>query len=122
MGMFDYVKCSSDIGELTNEECQSKEMDRYGGTMSFFWVDPIGLLWYIDYGGTADFAINDDEDIPIWRRMKVVSNGNKGKVTRYYLTDYVEIYRSRSSPDGHLDTTACRLHFIEGVLQSYSYK
>ena len=90
--------------------------------MSFYWVDPIGVLWYISYDGTADFAINDDEDIPIWRRMKIVPNGNKGRVTRNYITDYVEIYRSRSSPDGLLDTTKCRLHFIDGILQSHSYK
>ena len=122
MGMFDYLKCSSDIGELTNEECQTKEIDRYGGTMSFYWVDPSGVLWYIDYSGTANFDINDDEDTPIWRRMKIVPNGNKGRIAPYYLTDYVTIYRSRSSPDGMLDTTTCRLHFVDGVLQSYTYK
>ena len=122
MGMFDYVMCSSDIGELTNEECQTKEIDRFGGTMSFYWIDPSGALWYVDYSGTTDFVLDDDETTPIWRRLKTISNGNKGKVTRYQLTDYVEIYRSRSSPDGVLDLSRCRLHFVDGILQSYSYK
>ena len=31
MGMYDDIKCSYDIGKLTNRECQSKEFDYYGG-------------------------------------------------------------------------------------------
>ena len=46
MGMFDEVKCSAPIGELTNVLTQTKDIsDDYweGGTMSFYWIDPSGL-------------------------------------------------------------------------------
>ena len=41
MGMFDELKCSADIGELTNVKCQTKDIDN---VMSFFWVDPFFFL------------------------------------------------------------------------------
>ena len=122
MGMFDYLKCSADIGALKNIECQTKDIEEFiGGTMSFYWVDPVGALWYVDYTGTADFAINDDEDTPIWRRMKIVPSGRKGKVSRCTLTKYICVYASKAAPDGLLEWDYCRLHFVEGVLEDFKY-
>ena len=31
MGMYDDIKCSYDIGKLTDRGCQSKDFDPYGG-------------------------------------------------------------------------------------------
>ncbi len=124
MGMFDYLKSSKDIGKLTNIECQTKDIEDYiGGTMNFYWIDPAGVLWTTDYSDTADFVINDDdEDLPSWKRMKIIPNGIHGKVYRKCITKYILIYDSTISPDGLLEWDHCRLHFVDGVLQSYLYK
>ena len=48
MGMFDEVRCSAPIGELTDVLTQTKDIsDDYfeGGTMSFYWIDPSGQMW-----------------------------------------------------------------------------
>ena len=121
MGMFDDIKCSAEIGALTNVNCQTKEIDRYaGGTMSFYWVDPNGLLWTADFSGTADFVF-DNNSPSLLSRLKCIPNGNRGKVVPVYLTDYVTIYSSVTHPDGLVDWAECRLHFIEGKLQGFRY-
>lgn len=117
MGMFDEIKCSANIGELTNAECQTKDIDN---VMSFFWVDPLGQLWSTDYSGTQDIHYHKDK--PFYGLIDYRPNGNKGKVYRVYLTDYVNIYSGKSTPDAYCEMVTCRLHFIDGVLQSYSYK
>ena len=123
MGMFDYFKCSADIGELTNVDCQTKDIfDDVCGTMSFYWVDPSGMLWYPDYAGTQDFVENPNEDAPIWLQYHMESNGNKGRVVRSYLTKTIEIYTSRTQPDGIVDFDTCTLIFSAGILQGGSYK
>lgn len=116
MGMFDDFKCSTDIGVLTNLNCQTKDIDRFaGGTMSFYWVDPSGQMWSPDYSGTTDFLMDG-------KKIKYISNGNHGKLRPVYITDYVEVYTSITQPDGLVDWYTCRLHFIEGKLVSYMYK
>ena len=123
MGMFDFVKCSSDIGELTNESCQTKSIEKEeGGTMSFYWVDPVGALWYADYSGTSSLEQVEDESLPIWRRYRIKPNGNKGRLYRISLTGDVKIYSSSVYPDGMIEWTVCILTFVEGKLHSYSYK
>ena len=122
MGMFDYVRCSKDIGELTDVECQTKDIDPWmGGTMTFYWIDPAGAIWYADYTGTSDFVESNEPDLRPWERIKAVSNGNHGKFLRHNITDYVTIYRYDSSPDGLSESVECRLHFIDGILQDYNY-
>ena len=122
MGMFDYLRCSKDIGELTDLECQTKDIDPWaGGTMTFYWIDPAGAIWTADYSGTADFKFNDGDDVPLWEKVKVIPNGNKGKIYRHIITDYVTIYRSKTEADGLVDFTTCRLHFVDGILQDYKY-
>ena len=115
MGMFDDIKCSAEIGALTNVSCQTKEIDRYaGGTMSFYWVDPSGQMWTADFSGTTDFLVDG-------KKIKYISSGKNGKVVPVYLTDYVTIYSSVTHPDGMVDWAECRLHFIEGKLQDFRY-
>lgn len=121
MGMFDYFKCSKDIGELTNVECQTKDIDYDSGTFSFYWVDPAGMLWYPDYQGTTAFKFLEGDDIPIWKRMKYVPTGSNGRMLRVYLTNYTTIYNAETGPDGIVDLTYCKLHFVDGILQDYKY-
>ena len=120
--MFDYVRCSKDIGELTDVECQTKDIDPWGGgTMTFYWIDPAGAIWYSDYTGISDFVEVDDPNLPEWRKYKAIPNGTHGKVLRHIITDYVTIYTSKTSPDGLVENVECRLHFINGILQDYNY-
>ena len=49
MGMFDEIKCSANIAQMTNISCQTKSLENLFG---FFWVDPAGQLWFPDYAGT----------------------------------------------------------------------
>ena len=120
MGMFDCVKCSSDIGALTNEDCQTKDMDTWGGTMSFYWVDPAGALWTTDYQGTAAIEYVDNGDSP-WEKVSITPTGQRGRLTRAYTTRYIHIYRTKTHPDGVTDLDTCRLHFVEGILQDFKY-
>jgi len=111
MGMFDVVKSSYDLGEgFTNVECQTKDIDSFGGTMSFYWIDPVGNLWTGDYRGTAEPEFNEEGRFPI---LKWIPTGKHGKVRRHYLTSYVVIY---PSVDRLVDM---RLHFKKGVLTDF---
>ncbi len=116
MGMFDELKCSADIGELTNVSCQTKDIDNM---MSFFWVDPSGFLWCPDYSGTQDIYFVETKFL--LGSMKYKPNGNRGKLRRVYITNYVFIYDTKTSPDGYAEIVECRLHFIDGILQDYTY-
>ena len=120
MGMFDDIKCSYDIGPLTDVNCQTKDMDAWGGTMSFYWVDPAGVLWTPDYQGTSAVKYLDNGKPP-WESIIVTPTGIRGKVTRAYHTNYIQIYRYKTHPDGVVDYDRCRLHFIDGILQDFSY-
>ena len=120
--MFDYVRCSKDIGELTDVECQTKDIDHWlGGTMTFYWIDPIGAIWYADYTGTADFVQFEGDGLSLRERFKTVPNGNHGKFLRHNITDYVCIYRYETAPDGLSECIECKLHFVDGILQDYKY-
>ena len=121
MGMFDDVKCSYNIGELTNVSCQTKDMDPFGGTMSFYWVDPTGALWTTDYLGTSSIEIVEGENLKPWEKLKYIPTGVHGRVTRVWITDYVEIYEYKTQADGVVDCVRCRLHFVDGILQEYKY-
>lgn len=121
MGMFDNIKCSYDIGELTNVDCQTKDMDPFGGTMTFYWIDPAGATWTTDYLGTCSIEILEGEDLKPWKRLKYIPTGVHGRVTRVWMTDYIEIYHHKTHPDGVVDLTRCRLHFIDGILQDFTY-
>ena len=58
--MMDFFRSSYDLGEqFTDVELQTKDIEDYGigGTMSQYWLDPHGYLYYIDYSHTADFVV-----------------------------------------------------------------
>lgn len=117
MGMFDELKCSANIGDLTNARCQTKDIDN---VLAFFWIDPAGILWTADYSGTQDIHYRKDK--PLYASIEYKPNGNKGKVHRVPITRYVTIYDSRTAPDGYSEFIQCTLHIVDGVLQSYVYK
>jgi len=120
MGMFDDIKCSYNIGPLTDVDCQTKDMDPYGGTMSFYWVDPAGVLWTTDYQGTSAIEYLDEGKSP-WGSIKIIPTGTRGRVVRAYHTNYIKIYHYKTHPDGVVDCDECILHFIDGILKDFSY-
>ena len=102
MGMFDYFRSSYDLGEqFTEVELQTKDIEDFGigGTMSQYWLDKAGYLYYIDYSHTADFEVinefdEDYNDLHKWCNFQWVKNDNHGKVKPWLITKYVEVYPS----------------------------
>lgn len=102
MGMFDYFRSSFDLGpEFTNTECQTKDFDSFcGGSMSNYWLDPHGYLYYVDYRGTHIFTeiAETDPEYSKARRFlnfKYLPTGDKGKVTPFMFTGFVRVYPSQ---------------------------
>lgn len=117
MGMFDWFKSSYELPILTNELCQTKDLSN---TMDFYWLDPHGYLYEVDYSETHEFVSLDEDDPDydhkfLWTNHKFVPNGKRGKVRLYDITDYIEVYSCEW--DGHYeDWPRLRLHFIKGRL------
>ena len=124
MGLFDYVRSDYPLGPDFTGECQTKDMDRFGGSMSHFYIDPSGCVWWVDLRGTSDFVELKEGDegynekLPILN-LKLVPNGTHGKVSPYVITDYVTIYPSRW--DGKWeDWPEARLHIVNGEVKSFT--
>ena len=125
MGMFDYFRSSYDLGEeFTEVELQTKDIeDGIGGTMSYYWLDPHGYLYHIDYSHTADLKIYEPGDPEYnddlkWLNFEWVPNGNHGKVSPWLITKYVEVYPSTWEGQWE-DWPRCRIHFKYGRLMDY---
>ena len=126
MGMMDYLRSSYNLGEqFTNKELQTKDIEEYGigGTMSHYWLSPDGHLYYIDYSHTADFVElkeGDDgyNDTHKWCNFQWVPNGNRGKVSPWMITKYVEVYPSTWEGLWE-DWPRCKIHFKYGRLMDY---
>lgn len=121
MGMFDYVHSSYNLGEhFTDTICQTKGFDN---TMSHYWIDPHGYLYLIDYRHTHDF-IQLTPDNPeydskhLFFNFKWIPNGNKGKVSPYMITDYVEVYPEQWN-GSYDDWPRCRIHFKYGRVMDF---
>ena len=121
MGMYDYFRSSYDLGpHCTEIECQTKDIDDFGGgTMSQYWLDPAGYLYFIDYTGTQDYYFREDRDVlyhlPL---MEIKPNGNKGKVTPCLITKYIEIYPSKLDIS-FTEIPTLRLNIKYGRLMEY---
>ena len=129
MSMFDTVKSSYNIGELTNVECQSKNIDDWGGTCTFYWVDPSGRLWTPNYNGTYDFVPEEGPFPELGKgRLRATKylgtkpNGNHGKYQHVPMTRCIEIYRCASQADGYPECSSVHLEFYRGQLMDYTYK
>jgi len=125
MGMFDYFRSSYDLGEqFTNVVCQTKDIeDGIGGTMTDYWLDPSGKLWFPQYHGTHTFEeiSKDDERYDEKRgflNFEWIPTGVHGKFKLHEITKYIEIH-----PEGWKgkweDWPRLRLHFKYGILQDY---
>ena len=123
--MFDYFRSSYDLGEqFTNTICQTKTIeDDIGGTMTDYWLDPNGVLWYPDYVGTNTFEIIEEDDPRYdpdrgFLNFEWVPTGQKGKYKIHPITKYIEIYPANWKGKWE-DWPVMKLHFKKGVLQDY---
>ena len=76
MGMFDFVRSSYRLGPtFTDVVCQTKDIERtLGGTMSNYWIDPSGQLWYIGCDHVSDFQeIGEDDEVIVTSRTFLAS-------------------------------------------------
>jgi len=127
MGMFDYFRSSYDLGEqFTNTVCQTKDIEDYGigGTMTDYWLDPSGQLWYPSYIETHDFCeIAEDDDRYDEKRkflnFEWIPTGKHGKYQPHPITKYIEIYPAEWGGKWE-DWPRLRLHFRYGRLQEYT--
>ena len=123
--MFDYFRSSYDLGEqFTNVVCQTKDIEEgIGGTMTDYWLDPSGRLWYSSYVGTHIFqAINEDDerydDKARFLNFEWIPTGEHGRFKPHEITKYIEIYPAEWSGKWE-DWPRLRLHFRYGKLQDY---
>jgi hypothetical protein len=122
--MFDYLRSSYDLGEqFTNVTCQTKTIDDFGGTMTHYWLDPAGVLWYPNYTGTNTFETIEEDDPRYDPKRKFlnfewVPTGQHGAYRPHLLTKYVEIY-PESWEGKWEDWPRLKLHFKHGILQDY---
>lgn len=127
MGMFDYVRSSYDLGpQFTNIVCQTKDIDDMGGTMTDYWIDPSGRLWYSDYRDTHTFEIIEKDDVRYdsdrkWKNFHWMPTGKRGCLRAHRITKYVKIYPERWSKGSWEDWPTCQLHFKDGILVEYKY-
>ena len=125
MGMFDYFRSSYDLGEqFTNVVCQTKDIeDCIGGTMTDYWLDPAGQLWYPNYRETNDFVVINEDDPRYdpdrrFLNFEWVPTGKHGKYQPHYITKYIEIYPANWEGKWE-DWPRLKLHFRCGKLQDY---
>ena len=127
MGLFDYFRSSYDLGpDFTDVLCQTKDIDDsgIGGSMDEFWVDPAGVLWRLDFGGTHTLEFVEEGD-PRYVPDRPFLNhtweptGRHGRVVHHPLTKYVEVYHADWKGDWQ-EWPRCRLHFRDGVLQDFT--
>jgi len=125
MGMFDYFRSSYDLGEqFTNVVCQTKDIEEgIGGTMTDYWLDPAGQLWYPSYRDTHTLEIYE-EGHPKYDPKKSFFNhewiptGKHGKYQPHYITKYVEVYPANWKGKWE-DWPRLKIHFKRGILQDY---
>ena len=125
MGMFDYFRSSYNLGEeFTNVVCQTKDIEEgIGGTMTDYWLDPNGVLWYPNYVGTNTFEIIEEDDPRYDPERKFlnfewVPTGQHGKYMPCMITKYVEVYPA-DWKGAWEDWPRLRIHFKYGKLQDY---
>jgi len=125
MGMYDTIRSSYDLGpQFTDVELQTKDIEEgYGGTMTDYWLDPDGYLWYGDYTGTSSMEIYE-EGHPKYNPDKKFMNfdwiptGVRGKYKVHPITKYINVYPTNWKGQWE-DWPTLKLHFKYGKLQDY---
>lgn len=125
MGMFDYFRSSYDLGEqFTNVVCQTKDIeDGIGGTMTDYWVDPNGQLWYPSYINTHTLEEIGKTDSRYnakiaFLNFELIPTGKHGKYQPFYITKYIEVYPANWEGKWE-DLPRLRIHFKNGILQDF---
>ena len=125
MGMFDYFRSSYDLGEqFTNVTCQTKDIeDGIGGTMTHYWLNPSGQLWYPSYIGTHTFEeISKDDDRYDEKHgflnFEWIPTGKHGRFQPHPITKYIEVYPENWKGKWE-DWPRLRIHFKYGKIQDY---
>ena len=125
MGLFDYVRSSYDLGEqFTNVELHTRDIEEgIGGTMTYYWLDPSGQLWYPSYRDTHTYEEipEDDErynDKSKFLNFEWVPTGKHGRYRVHAITKYIEVYPALWEGKWE-DWPRLRLHFRYGKLQDY---
>jgi len=125
MGMFDYLRSSYDLGEqFTNVTCQTKDIeDGIGGTMTHYWLNPSGQLWYPSYIGTHTFEeISKDDDRYDEKHgflnFEWIPTGKHGRFQPHPITKYIEVYPENWKGKWE-DWPRLRIHFKYGKIQDY---
>ena len=119
MGMFDEVRCDYPIPDNDYELFQTKDIaGDIGGTGSLYYIDPAGLVWYIDYYGCCEWVQDSTQPKP-WP-YKRLQTGKHGRVKHLstmtkYLTIYPTMFRGFWK-----DIPKYRLHIVNGKVQSYT--
>jgi hypothetical protein len=122
--MFDYFRSSYDLGEqFTNVICQTKDIeDGIGGTMTDYWLDPAGQLWYPSYCDTHTFHEIEEDDPRYSEKgflnFEWVPTGAHGKYQPCMITKYIEIHPERWDGTWE-DWPRCKLHFKRGQLMDF---
>jgi len=110
MGMFDTVKSSFDLGEeFTNTQLQTKGLMC---AMNDYWISPSGELFLIDESPAVDVVF--DDSCP-WTNLRWEPNGNHGKITPKYITDYIEVYPAQWEGSWQ-DWPTCGIYFKNGKI------
>lgn len=115
MGMFDTIYNNFDIGPgFTNRELQTKAFESF---MGYFWLDPLGQLYEIDYTATHDFIEEPDADSKHpWLKYKWVPNGNRGKIKPVDYWGLAVVYPAKW--DCHYAPfPECKLYFRKGMVE-----
>jgi hypothetical protein len=124
MGMFDVVRTSFPLGEDFEGTNQTKDIEEgYGGTLTDYWIDPAGRLWYPDYTGTSTMEVYDEGHPKYNPELKFMNfewipTGKRGKLVHHKITKYVEIY-PKSWKGDYDEWPRCKIHFVNGVVQGY---
>ena len=123
--MYDTIRSSYDLGpQFTDVELQTKDIEEgYGGTMTDYWLDPEGYLWYGDYTGTSSMEIYE-EGHPKYDPDKKFMNfdwiptGVRGKYKVHPITKYINVYPTNWKGQWE-EWPTLKLHFKYGKLQDY---
>lgn len=125
MSMFDWLRSSYDLGpQFTNVTCQTKDIeDGIGGTMTHYWVDPSGKLWYSSYSKTHTFEEIKENDERYSKTHKFlnfewVPTGEHGRFIPHKITKYIEVHPAEWSGKWQ-DWPRLRIHFRDGIIQDY---
>lgn len=117
MRIFDTIYNSFDIGPgFNNRELQTKAFNSF---MGYFWLDPLGKLYEIDYTHTHDFIEDADPSNPSLK-YTWISSGNRGKIKPVYHNGSITVCPVKWNAH-YAPFPECKLLFRNGIVEVLSY-